>query len=433
MRILVIGSGGREDALSWKLAQSPSRPELFAAPGNAGTAGRGENWDQIGATDGAALVAACRRARIDLAVLGPESAIAAGVADDLREAGTAVFGPGRAAGRIETSKIFAKKLMSEYHIPTARFRTVDSDQAARGVLAHWQGEAVVKADGLGQSGSNVVMARDARGAGDVLRGWYAEQAGTKLQALVEERLEGQEVSVLALSDGKHIVPLASVCDYKRAASGNAGPNTGGMGSYSPAHGFAPNMIDVVSDQVFEPMSSGLARSGTETVGALVCNMIWTASGPKVMEFDARFGDPEIQAILPRLNCDFADVLYGAATGKLDDSSFSLDKSSSVAVVLATPQYPAVKTPLRGLPADISLKDATAFWGSSRYRRGSVDADGGRVLTVTAGAGSLADARAAAYSGAHALRDRMGPQRLQFRDDIGAPSPSEQPVKMPKTA
>jgi phosphoribosylamine--glycine ligase len=418
MKILVIGSGAREDALSWRLALSPSCTEVFAAPGNAGTATRGTNWP-IAATDGKALVARVQAEGIDLVVIGPETAIAAGVADRLREAKIPTFGPNRSAGRLESSKIFAKRFLERNRIPTARYRVVHSLAHAEKALAEWTGGCVVKADGLA-AGKGVVVAADAQSALAVVREWY----GTKIpgggsDVLLEEKLEGREISVFAIGDGKRFVTLGAACDYKRAGDGDVGPNTGGMGAYSPPAGFPDDVLAIVQERVLEPVLRGLIADGERYMGVLYCGLMWTANGPYVIEFNVRFGDPETQVLMPRIDGDFARLLAGAAAGRLDESAATVAGDACVGVVLATTDYPRTSVPLTGLPADVSLGDGrAAFWGTSALREGVVDAIGGRVLTVTARGADVANARERAYAAIDELAKRMGSGLpLTYRSDI----------------
>ncbi len=305
MRVLVVGNGAREDALSWRIAASPSCDAVFAAPGNAGTASRGENWD-VSATNGRALVQRCIDEKIDLAVLGPETAIAAGVGDRLREAGIAVFGPNRAGGRLESSKIFAKRFMERHGIPTARAAVVHSLDAAKKALAGWQGGVVVKADGLA-AGKGVVVTPGVAAAQAVLADWYGHNRvpGGGADVLLEERLEGREVSVFALCDGRAIVPFGAACDYKRAGDGDTGPNTGGMGAYSPPADFPDDLFDRVRERILAPVLAGLIAEDEAYVGVLYCGLMWCEDGPRVIEFNVRFGDPETQVLVPRIAGDFA--------------------------------------------------------------------------------------------------------------------------------
>jgi phosphoribosylamine--glycine ligase len=419
VRVLVIGSGAREDALSWKLAQSPSCEAIFAAPGNAGTASRGQNWN-VPVTDGKMLADVATAEGIDLVVIGPEVAIAAGVGDRLREAGLSVFGPNRSGGRLESSKIFAKRFMDRHGVPTARAVVVHSLDAATKALDEWKaGGVVVKADGLA-AGKGVVVAADVAEARAVLTDWYEHNRipGGGSDVLLEEKLEGREVSVFALCDGRAMVPLAAACDYKRAGDGDTGPNTGGMGAYSPPEGFPDDLFDQVRERILAPMLRGLRAEGEEYIGVLYCGLMWTASGPSVIEFNVRFGDPETQVMMPRVNGDFAALLKSAADGAMDLSLATLSAKSCVGVVLATDDYPRSSTPLRGLAADVSLDDgAQAFWGGSELSGGAVNTGGGRVLTVTALGDDVTTARVHAYAAVKSLASRLGAQGLSYRTDI----------------
>jgi phosphoribosylamine--glycine ligase len=396
---------------------------VFAAPGNAGTATRGENWP-IAATDGKALLARAQAERIDLVVIGPETAIAAGVADRLREARIATFGPGRSAGRLESSKVYSKRFMERYGIPTAKARVAHSLANAEKILADWRGGCVVKADGLA-SGKGVVVAPDAASALAVVRDWYGAGGipGGGGDLLLEEKLEGREVSVFAIGDGRRFVPFGAACDYKRAGDGDTGPNTGGMGAYSPPLGFPAGLDEIVRMAVLEPVLQGLKAEGERYIGVLYCGLIWTASGPYVIEFNVRFGDPEAQVLMPRVRGDFASALASAAGGALDEGAATVDGASCVGVVLATADYPRASTALRGLSSNVALGEGSiAFWGASSLRDGAVDASGGRVLTVTALGDTLEAARSHAYAAVDELAHRIGHGvSLSYRSDIGAPA------------
>ncbi len=424
MRILVVGSGAREDALSWRLAQSPSCSTLFAAPGNAGTGKRGTNWP-IAATDGKALVARALAEKVDLVVLGPETAVAAGVGDRFREARILTFGPNRSAGRLESSKVFAKRFMERHGIPTARGKVVHSLASAHKALADWRGACVVKADGLA-AGKGVIVTADAANALAVLQDWYGSGRipGGGSDVLLEERLEGRELSVFAFADGKVFVPVVAACDYKRAGDGDTGPNTGGMGAYSPPCGFPDDMLRTVDERILGPVARGLAAEGERYVGVLYCGLMWTARGPYVIEFNVRFGDPETQVIMPRVHGDLAELLASAARGTLEPRVATFDGDSCVGVVLATADYPRASTPLQGLSPDVALGDGrVAFWGTSTVRDQSVAASGGRVLTVTALGADLAAARERAYGAVAELSQRMGTGLpLTYRSDIAAMPP-----------
>jgi phosphoribosylamine--glycine ligase len=422
MKILVVGGGAREDALSWRLAASPSCTALFHAPGNAGTASRGTNWADVAATDTRTIVRRAQEAQIDLVVLGPETAIAAAAGDKLREAGFAVFGPNRNAGRLETSKIFAKRFMERNGIPTARFKIVhNADQAAR-ALDGWRGGAVVKADGLA-AGKGVVVCDDAASALALLKGWYANNAvpGGGYDVVIEERLSGREVSVFAIGDGRTLTPVAAACDYKRAGDDDKGPNTGGMGAYSPPAGFPDDLLEIVGERVVGRVLRGLRDERTEYRGVLYCGLMMTQRGPYVIEFNVRFGDPETQVLMPRVDGDFARYLYSAATGTLDPAAATWSYDACVGVVLATSRYPYENTKVTGLPADLGLPGddgVVAFWGTSSRDDGTVSSPGGRVLTVTARGGDVATARTRAYDAIAGLKKRFpSGTPLAYRGDI----------------
>ncbi len=421
MRILVVGSGAREDALSWRLAASPSCDAIFAAPGNAGTAARGQNWN-LSATDGKAIVDRCRSERIDLVVLGPESSIASGVGDRLREARIATFGPNRSGGRLESSKVFSKRFMERHAVPTARAVIVHSLDGALKALASWQGACVVKADGLA-SGKGVIVSPDARAAQEVLRGWYGRDGvpGGGSDVLLEEKLEGRELSVFAICDGRAMYPIASACDYKRAGDGDTGPNTGGMGAYSPPVGFAADLDDRVRERIVAPVLRGLLAEGEQYIGVLYCGLMSTANGPYVIEFNVRFGDPETQALMPRVTGDFAQLLKSAADGAVDLGAAAFSSRACVSVVLAGDDYPRAATPIRGLPASVQPgPDANVFWGGSKVEPdGTIASSGGRVLTVSGLGDTVETARARAYEAVRALASEFSTRRLTYRTDIGS--------------
>ncbi len=421
MRVVVVGGGAREDALSWRIAQSPSCDAIFAAPGNAGTATRGENWP-IAATDGKAIAQRCLQEKIDLAVIGPESAIAAGVGDQLRKAGLPTFGPDRSAGRLESSKIFAKRFLQRYGIPTARAAIVHSLDAALHALDDWRGACVVKADGLA-AGKGVVVADDTDSAKAVLRDWYGHNRvpGGGAGVLLEERLEGRELSAFAIGDGHSLEFFAAACDYKRAGDGDTGPNTGGMGAYSPPAGFPGDAQAQIEERIITPVLNGLREEGERYIGTLYCGLMWTGDGPYVIEFNVRFGDPEAQVLMPRIEGDFARFLQSAANGRIDASSIAFSEDACVGVVLATAEYPRSSTPLRDLPTDLAAPKAQIFWGTSSVADGAVSSPGGRVLTVAATGDGLEAARARAYAAVAGLAARLSGAPLTYRKDIALQS------------
>jgi phosphoribosylamine--glycine ligase len=421
MRILVIGSGAREDALSWRLARSESCSALVHAPGNAGTAARGENVPQVSATDARRLVALATQQAIDLAVVGPETALAAGVADKLRDAGIAVFGPNRSSARLETSKIFAKRFMERHAIPTARFAVAHTlDQAVRALGGFARG-VVVKADGLA-AGKGVVVCDSSAQARTLLEEWYGKNTipGGGNDIVLEERMTGREISVFAIGDGRAMVPVAAACDYKRAGDGDAGPNTGGMGAYSPPAGFPEDMLDIVRETIVAPVLRGLLAEGEEYRGVLYCGLMWTPSGPKVVEFNVRFGDPETQVLMPRVTGDFARYLKSAADGALEIDAAGFGETACVGVTIATDRYPYENTPLRDLPGTFELpQDAVVFWGTSTREADRVATPGGRVFTVAATGADVAGARALAYEAIAKLKPQVpAGTPLAYRSDIG---------------
>jgi phosphoribosylamine--glycine ligase len=314
--------------------------------------------------------------------------------------------------------------MERHGIPTARAAVVHSLEAANKTLDEWEGPVVVKADGLA-AGKGVVVTPDVRAAHAVLTDWYDHKKipGGGTDVLLEERLEGREVSVFALCDGRAIVPIGAACDYKRAGDGDTGPNTGGMGAYSPPFGFPDDLYDRVRERILAPLLRGLLAEGEEYVGVLYCGLMWRNGEPHVIEFNVRFGDPEAQVLMPRIRGDFAMLLGSVADGSMDLSLATTTQRHCVGVVLATSDYPRSNTPLQGLHADVSLGDGCqAFWGSSQASNGSVTTGGGRVLTVTALGDDLPHARSRAYRAVQELAARLGTDALTYRTDIAALSP-----------
>jgi phosphoribosylamine--glycine ligase len=420
VKVLIVGSGGREHALAWKLAQSPSVDAVFAAPGNAGTAGLGTNWPELAATAAPQIVARSLAEGIGLAVIGPEAALAAGLADALRAAGIPTFGPNRNGARLESSKAFAKQFMARHGIPTARFRLAHDLKQALRQLGEWTwGRVVVKADGLA-AGKGVVVCESVAEAKSLLEGWYGERKvpGGGTAVVLEEALAGREASVMAVTDGRRAFVLDPACDYKRAGDGDAGPNTGGMGAYSPA----VDVLDAAASEriereVFTPALDGLRADGIDYRGCLYAGVMMTAAGPMVLEFNARFGDPETEVVLPRLESDLAALLLAAANGSLDrQDAPRFTPRACVGIVLVTEGYPLKSAPVSGLPN----ADGAIFWGASAKNGDAVDAIGGRVLTVTALGDTIADARAAAYASCTAYGKRLAPgKKLVCRADIAS--------------
>ena len=396
MKVLLVGSGGREHALAWRLSQTEGL-ELHAAPGNPGIARLGE-CHPVRAHDGEGLLSLAGTLGIDLVVIGPEAPLVTGVADELRHAGIAVFGPSAAAARIEGSKTFAKEVMRASGVATA-----ESLSVARA-------PCVVKLDGLA-AGKGVWVCRTAEELDAALKA--AARAGGQL--VIEELLEGEEVSVFALCDGSHALPLAPARDFKRLAEGDAGPNTGGMGSYSPVTEVGPDRLDSIVQTVHAPVLDELARRGTPFIGLLYAGLMLTAQGVKVLEFNCRFGDPETQSILPRLEGDLLEALAAAAAGDLGDADLSAADKAAVTVVLAGGGYPERSdsgTPIEGVE-EAEAAGALVFHAGTAVRDGRLLTNGGRVLNVTAVGDDLGAARAAAYRGC----EQISFAGMRYRHDI----------------
>ncbi len=418
MRVLVIGSGGREHAILWKLAQSPREPELFAAPGNAGTGAIAENLP-VGVDDIDGLASAGHRLGIDLTIVGPEGPLAAGLVDRFRAEDLRVFGPTQAAARIEGSKSFAKQIMRDAGVPTAAFETFDDPAAARAYVRAHGAPVVVKADGLA-AGKGVVVAQTVEEALAAVDAAMVERAfgDAGARVVIEDCLAGQEVSVFCFSDGERATPLAAACDYKRAFDGDRGPNTGGVGGYSPPPWWDAALEERIRETCIEPVIRELAAQGAPFTGVLYGGLMLTETGPSVIEFNARLGDPEAQLILPRLQNDLLDVIDAALDGGLDRLVMRWSGEQTVCVVLASAGYPgAYETgtfiPARGLAA--AAERAIVFHAGTAMRDGEVITSGGRVFAVVGRADGMAEARRRAYGGAGAI----GFEGKQTRSDIAA--------------
>jgi phosphoribosylamine---glycine ligase len=380
VKVLVVGSGGREHALAWKIAQSPELEELHATPGNPGIARLGR-CHPLRPDDAEALLDLCRQEEIDLVVVGPEAPLVAGVADVLRGSGVTVFGPGAAAARIEGSKSFAKEVMRAARVPTAR------------ELGEPHAPCVIKADGLA-AGKGVFVCRTQAEAD---AGWDRAR-GLGGHVVVEELLEGEEVSLFALCDGRDALSLPPAQDYKRLRDGDEGPNTGGMGSYSPVPLLSTGEADELVDAVHRPVLRELAARGIPFQGLLYAGLMLTDDGPRVLEFNCRFGDPETQAILPRVESDLLEALAAAAAGSLAGVEVTIAEEAAVTVILASPGYPdAPETgvPIGGLD-DAERSGALVFHAGTALRADALVSSGGRVLNVTGVGSSLAEARERAY-------------------------------------
>jgi len=415
LKILVIGSGGREHALVWKLAQSPLAEQLFAAPGNAGTARIATNLD-IAVTDVPALVKAARDNRIDLAVVGPEAALEVGVVDEFQKAGIPIFGPTRKAARIETSKAFSEDLMLRYGIPCARGPAFSDYARAAEYVKQQKMPVWIKVDGLA-AGKGAIVAQSVPEAIEILTSLMEKRAlgASGEKVVIQENLAGREMSAFAFSDGRTVLPLASACDYKRVYDGDKGLNTGGMGSFSPPEFDTPRLEKAVLEKLMTPTAKALSNEGSPYQGILYGGLVITSEGPKAIEFNARFGDPETQVILPRLKTDLVDIMMAAIEGKLDKVKIEIRPEACVAVVIASGGYPGkyqTGLPISGL--DDVDKDVTVFHAGTKLGpKGEVLTSGGRVLAVSALGKTLEDARKKAY--ANVPRIKFG--GCHYRTDI----------------
>ncbi|MEL6220246.1 MAG: phosphoribosylamine--glycine ligase [Pseudomonadota bacterium] len=402
MRILIMGGGGREHALAWAVAKSRDCTALFCAPGNAGIAEVAE-CVSLPIEDGAAVVAWAREARIEFVIVGPEAPLVAGVADALRAAGIATFGPSAAAAQLEASKSFTHEIAAACGAPMAAHAVFDDPEAALAHLATLAAPPVVKADGLA-AGKGVVVAETADEARAAVDAIFAGQFGTA-RAVIEERLIGEEASLFALSDGETVLPLATAQDHKRVGEGDTGPNTGGMGAYSPA----PVMTDAVTEQamaeIVRPAVAEMARRGTPFAGVLYAGLMITAEGPRLIEFNVRFGDPECQVLALRLGSDLLAALRAAAEGRLAEHRLDWQPEPAITVVMAAKGYPgayAKGSVIGGLDAARKLEGVTLFHAGTAEKGGQITASGGRVLNVSATGPTLAEAQARAYQAVDAI-------------------------------
>jgi phosphoribosylamine--glycine ligase len=390
MNILLLGSGGREDALAWRLKQSPSCSNLVAAPGNPGIA-RWAECVAIDPCDPGAVVALARSRDIDLLVVGPEAPLVAGVADAARAAGIATFGPSAAAAQLEGSKGFTKDLCARAGIPTAAYIRAETESDALSALDRFSIPVVIKADGLAAGkGVTVAMSRDEAEAA-------IRDAGDG-PMVIEEFLEGEEASLFALVDGVRTVVLASAQDHKRVGEGDTGPNTGGMGAYSPAPVLTPELESQAMRDIVEPTALAMAQAGTPFSGVLYAGLMLTAEGPKLIEYNVRFGDPECEAIMPRIEGDFAALLYEVAAG-VEFSAPALKDETTMTVIIAARGYPGTPAKggeIQGLEAAGHVPAVTIFHAGTAIKDAQIVASGGRVLAVTALGRSLGEARERAY-------------------------------------
>lgn len=416
MKILVIGSGGREHTLAWKLAKSPKATKIYAIPGNPGMADIATCVSGIAITDNAAVVAFAKEKQIDLAVVGPEVPLTNGVVDALNSAGIKAFGPTKLAAEIEGSKAFSKGLMKKYHIPTAKYEVFTDADAAKAYIKQEGAPIVIKADGLA-AGKGVIVAMTEAEAlaavADIMEDQEFGNAGSRV--VIEEFMTGEEASLLCFTDGTTICPMISSQDHKRAYDGDKGPNTGGMGTYAPAPVMTEAMVKKAYDTILLPTIKAMQAEGRTYKGCLYAGLMITAEGPKVVEFNARFGDPETQVVLPLLESDLVDIMTACADGTLVEQDIKWSSEAAVCVVMASGGYPkayAKGYEINGL-AEANNSDTVVFHAGTAEKDGKIVTAGGRVLGVVAKAADIKTAVAKAYAGV----DKISFKDAFYRKDI----------------
>jgi phosphoribosylamine--glycine ligase len=418
MKVLVIGSGGREHALVWRLRQSPRVSKIYCAPGNGGIADEAECL-QADVKNLDSLLALAHQVRPDLTVIGPELPLQLGVVDELTRRGFRVFGPTKAAARLESSKSFAKEFLQRHRIPTAHYAICDSVDDIHKALPHFHTPLVVKADGLA-AGKGVVICKSKEEtttvASEMLSGKMLGEAGTRV--VVEECLQGEELSFLVVSDGERVAPLVAAQDHKRVGDGDTGPNTGGMGAYSTKNIVDEQMRNWLVQHIARPVVAGMKAEGAEYQGVLYCGLMMTARGPMVLEFNCRFGDPETQPIVMRMESDLAEALEASIEGRVSDGDFRWSNDASVCVVMASGGYPGtydVGKKITGLEEAGKVDGVKVFHAGTTKHDGGYFTAGGRVLGVTARAADLKTAVERAYDGV----SRIKFEGAQYRKDIAA--------------
>ncbi len=417
MKILIVGGGGREHALTWKISQSPLVDKIWCAPGNVGMASLAECVD-IKAEDARGQAEFAEREKIDLTVVGPEAPLVAGIANLFQEKRLAVFGPDREAAQMEGSKSFAKEIMTEAGVPTGTSQVFNDYDSAADCIKSGTPPYVVKADGLA-AGKGVIIAQDDKAAYEALKSCFINKdfgaSGDKV--LIEEHLEGQEVSILAFVDGTHILPMAPAQDYKRIGDGDDGPNTGGMGSYSPVPVFTQHDYVRAVNDILVPTAQALMRRGIHYKGILYAGLMLTEDGPKVLEYNVRFGDPEIQAILPRLRTDIVEAMLAVLGGRLEEVDLSWTYEPCATVVVASGGYPndyAKGYAISGIKEAEGIEGVIVFQAGTRLSpEGQVLTDGGRVLAVSGLGEDFATAREKAYQGV----EKISFKDMYYRRDI----------------
>ncbi|RUM42626.1 MAG: phosphoribosylamine--glycine ligase [Desulfurobacterium sp.] len=416
MKVLVVGSGGREHALAWKLAQSPLVKKVFGTPGNPGIAKVGECVN-IPVTDVKAIADFAEREKIDLTVVGPEAPLVAGIVDEFEKRGLRIFGPTKAAAQLEGSKAFAKEMMEKWGVPTADFRVFDNPEEAKAYIREKGAPIVVKADGLA-AGKGVTVAKTVEEALQAVDKIMVEkifgEAGNKV--VIEDCLVGEEASYLVVTDGERFIPLATSQDHKQVFDGDRGPNTGGMGAYSPAPVLSPKMEEEVQEKVIKPILKGMKEEGHPFKGILYAGLMITEEGPKVLEFNVRFGDPEAQVILRRLSTDLTEVFNSVIDGKLLDE-LSWIPETAICVVLASKGYPGKYEKgkeITGIEEAEKLDNVVIFHAGTAVKEGKLVTNGGRVLNVTALGKDISEARENVYRAI----EKVHFDGMHFRKDIG---------------
>lgn len=416
MKVLVVGSGGREHALCWKIAQRPDT-EVYVAPGNIGMVDVA-TLVNIKVDDIAGLVDFAKAEGIDLTVVGPELPLTLGIVDAFQEVGLACFGPNKAAAKLEGSKAFSKELMKKYSIPTAAFDTFTDVEKAKAFVDEIGVPCVVKADGLA-AGKGVIICMTREEADKAIEDMLTDHAFGDASAtiVIEEYMVGPEVSVLAFADGKSVLPMVSAQDHKRIFDGDKGPNTGGMGAYSPAPVYTEALSAEVNKTIIEPTIAAMAAEGTPFTGILYTGLMLTEKGPRVLEYNVRFGDPETQPIMVRMKSDIVELFQACVDGKLDEAALEWHDEAAVCVIMASGGYPASSekgVPIHGLD-DIAAEEAIVFHSGTAEKDGEIVTNGGRVLGVTAKDATIKGAIDKAY----AAVEKINFDHMQFRRDIGA--------------
>lgn len=414
LKVLVVGNGGREHALVWKLKQSSRVDRIFCAPGNAGIATMAETVN-IGVEDISALIKLVQEEEIDLTIVGPEAPLVAGIVDEFEARGLKIFGPRRKAAMLEGSKVLAKEIMHKYKIPTARYKTFQDASEARAYIKEIGVPCVIKADGLA-AGKGVTVAMDLDTALEAVERIMEERvfgdAGNSV--VIEEFLQGEEVSILAFTDGKNITPMVSAQDHKRIFDGDQGPNTGGMGAYSPAPVYTNEVHDQVMHTILEPIVKALREEGREYIGVLYAGLMVTEDGPRVLEFNARFGDPETQVVLPRLKTDLVDIIEAVIEGRLNEQTIEWLDDAAVCVVMASEGYPGSYSKGKVIYGLENIQPALVFHAGTSQERNQIVTSGGRVLGVT----SLGPDIATAIETVYKVIPNIRFEGCHYRRDIG---------------